>query len=69
MTQQSRRKFLKTTAIGSATVALGASGCSASELTSKNAMDHVVVVLFEIDPLTIFWVISTRQVKFPNSKV
>jgi phospholipase C len=47
MTQQSRRNFLKTTAIGSATVALGASGCSASELTSKNAMDHVVVVLFE----------------------
>ena len=47
MTQQSRRKFLKTTAIGSATVALGASGCSASEPTSKNAMDHMIVVLFE----------------------
>jgi len=47
MTQKSRRKFLKTTAIGSATVALGASGCSTSEPTSKNAMDHVIVVLFE----------------------
>jgi phospholipase C len=47
MTQQSRRKFLKTTDIGSASAALGESALAAPKATKKNAMDHVILVIFE----------------------
>ena len=47
MTQQSRRNFLKTSAIGGASAALGDSALAAPQATKKNAMDHVVLVIFE----------------------
>ena len=49
MSTSSRRKFLKTTAIGSATAALGNPVMAApkTKLTKANAMDHVILVLFE----------------------
>ena len=49
MTNSSRRHFLKTTAISGASVASGqaASAASQTNFTKKNAMDHIVLVIFE----------------------
>ncbi len=49
MNISSRRKFLKTTAIGGANVAIGhkASAETKVNLTKDNAMDHIIVVVFE----------------------
>lgn len=49
MTASSRRKFLKTTAVGGATAALGNPVMAEpkNKLTKDNAMDHVILVLFE----------------------